>query len=156
MSAPKASIQSLLDEGFKPDGFGNPGDFATETSGYLARVLASAGLWAAAQVGQSTYDGAAAGTYTVDRLARAETCYAAAVLWQRRIKFIDGGALAGLQTDQYQVIQYLQKQADAAMTEAAACISEAQRITGSDAIPGSVLASGTLETGRFPSTAGAA
>lgn len=150
MSATKATIQSLLDEGFKADGFGNPGDFAIEQTGYLARVLASAGLWAAAQVGQSTYDSAAAGSYTADRLARAETCYAAAVLWQRRIKFIDAGAVAGLQTDQYQVIQYLQKQADAAMAEAATCIIEATRDSGSDAIPGSALATGTVQTGRYP------
>lgn len=154
MSVPKATIQALLDEGFTADGFGSPADFQTADTGYLARVLALAGAWCAQRVGQTNYDAAASPDYAFQQMARAETLYASVVLWQRRIKFMDGAATAGLQADQYKVIQYLQKQADAAMQAAFDSVAEALRALGldaADATPGSNLSTSTVETGRFPS-----
>lgn len=153
MSAPKSTIQALQDEGFTADGFGSPADFDTAGTGYLARVLVLAGAWAAQRVGQAVYDATTAG-YAFQQLARAETLYASAVLWTRRIKFMDGAATAGLQADQYKVIQYLQKQADTAMQAAFDSVAEALRALGldaADATPGSNLSTSTVETGRFPS-----
>lgn len=153
MSAPKSTIQALLDEGFTADGFGSPADFTTDGTGYLARLLTLAGAWVAQRVGQTNYDATTDG-YAFQQMARAETMYASAVLWQRRTKFMDGAAAAGLQADQYKVIQYLQKQADAAIQAAFDSVAEAMRALGldaADATPGSNLSSTTVETGRFPS-----
>jgi len=154
VSAPKATIQALQDEGFTADGFGSPADFATPDTGYLARVLVLAGAWCAQRVGQDNYDAVQSSDYAFQQMARAETLYASAVLWQRRIKFMDGAATAGLQADQYKVIQYLQKQADAAMQSAFDSVAEALRALGldaADATPGSAMSTSTVETGRFPS-----
>lgn len=155
MSAPKSTIQALLDEGFTADGFGTPADFATAGTGYLARLLTLAGAWVAQRVTQTTYDATTDSTsYAFQQMARAETLYASAVLWARRTKFMDGAATAGLQADQYKIIQYLQKQADSAMQAAFDSVAEALRALGmdaADATPGSNLSTSTVETGRFPS-----
>lgn len=153
MSAPKATVQDMLDEGFLSPDFGSPADFVTADTGYLARALAIAGRWVAARVGQNYYAAAATGTYACDQMARAEVHYASAMLWTRRSKFLDAQAGAGLQNDQYKVLQYLATLAGDAYTMALSEVADAIRASGGDAsasIPGSALSSGTLETGRYP------
>jgi hypothetical protein len=152
VSAPKATVQDLLDEGFATADFGSPEDFALADTGYLARALALAGRWVAARVTQAFYDAAQANTFACDQMARAEVHYASALLWNRRSKFLDAQAGAGLQNDQYKVLQYLGTLASNALAAAIAEAAEAIRASGGDAsqsFPGSALSSGTLETGRY-------
>jgi len=155
VSAPKATVQDLLDEGFLAADFGSPPDFVTADTGYLARALLLAGRWVAARVGQAFYDAAQADTFACDQMARAEVHYASAMLWNRRSKFLDANAGAGLQNDQYKVLAYLQTMAANALDAALGEVAEAIRASGGDAsqsFPGSALSSGTIETGRYPSS----
>lgn len=93
---PKATVQQLIDAGFRSEQFGTPDDFAA-ADGYLARVIAEASGIVRLNVGGGLYDD------TLDqqaaswlRLQRAELCAAKAELWTRRAAFIDSNASQGL------------------------------------------------------------
>lgn len=89
---PKATIQELQDFGFKPQQFGNPPDFATAGTGYLARVLNDVGVFVRDQVGGAAYDAQVAGTPAEMYTRLAEKYFAAAELTTRRETFKDSDA----------------------------------------------------------------
>lgn len=89
---PKATIQELQDFGFKAMQFGNPADFATAATGYLARVLNDVGVFVRDQVGAAAYDAQTAGTLAEMHTRLAEKYFAAAELTARRETFKDSDA----------------------------------------------------------------
>lgn len=157
MSDPKASVQDLKDEGFNASQFGSPADFDTATTGYLAKVLKSAGLWVEQKMGVATYASLPAGSYAEDCARQAEVGYATAELYHRRYTFVESNASSALAKDQAMVLTELRRRAAEALQTALYWLGEGMRASGVDdgaVYDGSGLASGVVETGRYPSLAG--
>lgn len=153
MSNSKATVADLQDEGFVDAQFGVPADFATPTTGYLARVLTSAGLWVEQKCGAAVYAAMPSGSYAEDCARKAEVQYASAELFRRRYSFVEGSAASASNKDQSMVLAELRKKAAEALQDATYWLGEACRAAGVDDAPlydGSGLASGIVETGRYP------
>ena len=88
----KATVQDLLDFGFKAQQFGNPADFATASTGYLARVLNDAATFVRDQIGAAAYDALVATSADELHTRLAEKYFAAAELTTRRETFKDSDA----------------------------------------------------------------
>lgn len=116
---PKATIQFLLDSGFRAEQFGMPADFVTASSGYLARVLHDAESLVRANVGNLAYDTTPADSVQNLRLRRAEECAARAELWTRRAAFIDGSSVQGMDSAAWQERREYLRHADNAAAECA-------------------------------------
>lgn len=154
MSAPKATIADLQDEGFTAAQFGMPADFATST-GYLARVLKSASLWVEQKCGAAVYAAMVDGSYAEDSARQAEVQYAAMVLYRRRYAYYESNAASGSNKDEAMVLAELRRQAEAALQNALYWLGEALRASNVDdsgLYDGSGMAAGTVETGRYPPT----
>ena len=96
---PKAVIQDVLDEGFRPAQFGFSDNATTgwnDSDGTIDRVLSAAGRWARDALGAATYDAVVDPTYAFDCLARAEICYCKTVLFKRRVAFLDSTGTVGM------------------------------------------------------------
>lgn len=93
----KVTIQDVTDAGFRAEQFGTPSDFATQATGYIARIIVDAAIWVTAQVGSSVYAAATSGSIDELRLKRAELCYVKAELWRRRAAFLDANAFSALE-----------------------------------------------------------
>lgn len=159
MSDPKASLQDLLDEGFTASQFGMPADFDTASTGYLARVMKSASLWVEQKCTAAIYAAMPTGSYAEDAARQAEVAYASAELFRRRYTFMDGNASSALAKDQAMVLTELRKRAADALQTAQYWLGEAIRASGaddSDTYDGSGMATGMVETGRYPSLTGGA
>ncbi|HET6805320.1 MAG TPA: hypothetical protein VFH59_07775 [Frateuria sp.] len=149
----KASINDVLDEGFNTQQFGAPGDWSDPATGYLARVLANAGRWVEAKMGAPVYAALAADSYANDCAAKAEVQYASAELFRRRYAFVEAGASAGMNKDQATLLAELRRKSAEALQNATYWLGEALRASGVDdgvVYEGSGLASGMVETGRYP------
>lgn len=146
----KAAITDIVNAGFRAEQFGNPADWATATTGYVAVELARAGRWAEARLGAAAYAAAVAGQYVFDLLVLAETHRTASALWRRRASFCDANISVGLQESQYmERREYL---AHAAEADAAAeqAISDAiVENGGSVELPGTGISVGHVEVGAF-------
>lgn len=92
----KATIQQVLNCGFRAEQFGTPADFETATTGYLAQLIADASVMVAAAVGAAAYAAAVAPSIGELRLRNAELCACKAELWKRRAAFLDHNAMASL------------------------------------------------------------
>ncbi len=145
--AAKATIQDILDAGFREAQFGTPPDW-TDEDGYLARVLADASTWAQVLYG-SGYD---AVTVLTDpaahhRLRQAELCYASGVLWKRRAAFIDSNAASALDN----LVHADRREFEAQAARAFECAEDwlAQAIGGASATPGSTAVLAHAESGPF-------
>jgi hypothetical protein len=153
----KATVQNLLDEGVRPEQFGFASASGPEWSGndgYLARALAPAAGWARERLGGAVYDALAAGTYAHDCTVRAEVCHARALLFTRRVSFLDSQATVGLGAADSAYLNRREMLAHA--EEARRCaqyeIAEAIRATGGDvaATMEGGASFGYIETGAFP------
>lgn len=155
----KATIQDVLDEGFRPAQFGLA-DNATagwnDAGGYVDRVLQSAGRWARDALGADAYAAVVADTWPFDCLSRAEVCYCKTVLFKRRVAFLDssGSVSMGARDTQYVDRREMLAHADAAWQCAQDALAAAIRATGGDPatlIDGVGASFGHIETGGFPS-----
>lgn len=158
MSTPKATIADLKDEGFVASQFGGAPDFETATTGVLARVLVSAGLWVESKCGVAAYAAMPDGSYAEDCARKAEVMYASAVLFRRRYTFVESNASRAMDKDNATVLAELRRKADTALQDATYWLGEALRASGVDDAAlygGSALATGIVETGRYPLTSGA-
>lgn len=157
-----ATIQDILDEGFRAPQFGLPDKQAagwSDPDGYLDRVLRQASRWASEKIG-SAYASLVPNSYAGDCTARAETCYVKHVLFKRRVAFLDSSGVAGAGARD---VQYLDRRemlahAESAWQCAQDAIAEAIRATGGD--PTETMSGGAsfghVETGRFPLLSGGA
>lgn len=147
--AAKCTIARLVDAGFRQEQFGTPADFATAGTGYLARVLADVSAWARERFGAAAYDALAVDTdATYIRLAEAEKYKAAAELWRRRVGFLDANAMQGREGLAYLTQRECYAHAQQCDDMAEEFLQAA--INGPDNTPGSLIAVGIVETGRFP------
>lgn len=154
----KATIQDLLDEGFRPEQFGfatgNPVGWA-DPGGYLARLLADAGAWASSKIGDAAYAALAPGSYALSCTRQAEVQYSRALLFKRRVAFFDSSAHVSLQFPAYSERRGYADDANRSMLCATEAIAEAMRELGMD--PASVLgggvSTGVVESGRFAESA---
>ncbi|MGH8083868.1 MAG: hypothetical protein ACREPV_01150 [Lysobacter sp.] len=149
--AAKASIQDITDAGFKAAQFGTPADWETADTGYLARILSPASIWAEAQFGS----GYAAATLadapaTFERLRQAELCYVRAELWKRRAAFIDANAVSSLENLAHSDRREFEAQAARAWQCAEDWMAQAKG--DGAATPGSAGVLTYAETGPYAST----
>lgn len=160
----KATIQDILDEGFRPAQFGMA-DNATvgwsDAGGFVDRVLQGAGRWAADRIGAAEYAAAVSPSYVHDRLVRAEVCYSKAILFGRRVGFLDasGTVSVAARDMQYTDRREMLAHAAAAFECAQIALSDAIRAVGGDPsvlIDGVGASFGHVETGPFPPQAATA
>jgi hypothetical protein len=145
--AAKVTLQDITDAGFKAAQFGTPADWATETNGYLARLIKRAELWAQGKFGTAAYDAVAENTTTHERLRSAELCWCSAHLWKRRAGFIDSNAVSSMEG-----LAYLdRREFEAQATRAFECADEnmALAIGGEDVVTGSGVALVGVESGPY-------
>lgn len=143
----KATVQNLLDAGFRPEQFGSPPDFEGDT-GYLGKVLTVSGRWAEQRFGLAAYAVVAAPSFVHDALAHAETYHASAQLWRRRVGFLDANAMASRDAG----FEYLNRRE--MLAHASECDDQAElwigkAIDGPASVDGSAIAVGLVESGRF-------
>lgn len=156
MSTPKASTDDLQDEGFVAAQFGQ--DESTFVA-YLTRVLVSASLWVEQKCTPVVYALLDVSTYAGDSARRAEVAYCSAVLFRRRYAQVDAAVVNGLNKDQALLLAELRKKEADALQDATYWLGESLRAAGVDdaaLYDGSAMASGTVETGRYPLTTGSA
>ena len=157
---PKATIQTILAEGFQPEQFGFNSGATTgwnDSGGYLDLLVVEAGFWAEAKVGAAVYAAVADPSYANNCLRQAETCYVSALLFKRRIKFFDGSANMGLKSPLYAERRGYAADADRASICAESFLAEAQRALGvdvTDNIPGIGASLAVVESGRYALTSG--
>lgn len=146
----KVAIQQIIDAGFSSTQFGTPADWDTPSTGYLARVIDEAALWAAAKVGQSAYDAAVDGVAKL-RLARAELCYVKAELWRRRAAFLDSNAQSALDGGNGEYLNRREFLAHAEQADACAAfwIDEFTSAGNGAALAGSGATLGYVATGPY-------
>ncbi len=151
MGTPKATTADLQDEGFTATQFG--GLAAADFLAYLTRVITSASLWVEQKCTAAAYAAMPAGSYAEDSARQAETNYAAAVLFRRRIVFYEANAASGNNKDEAMVLAELRKHHDARLQDANYWLGEAMRAMGIDEstlYDGTGVVSGFVETGRYP------
>lgn len=151
MTTPKATSADLQDEGFTADQFG--GLDGTAFTAYLTKVITSASLWVEQKCTPAAYAAAASTTYAGDCAQKAEVNYAAAVLFRRRVAFYESNASSGNNKDEAMVLAELRKHADLRLQDAKYWLGEAMRAMGIDETElydGTAVASGFVETGRYP------
>lgn len=155
---PKAVIQDVLDEGFRPAQFGFADNATTgwnDSDGYIDRVLSAAGRWTRDAIGLAAYDAVVDPSFAFDCLTRAEVCYSKTVLFKRRVAFLDSSGSVGMgaRDTQYLDRREMLAHADAAWDCAQAALADAIRATGGDPttlIDGVGASVGHIETGGFP------
>lgn len=158
----KAVAQDLINEGFRVDQFGAPAGFESD---FLPDVLLAAELWARDALGDTAYDSAAKDAATValklafQQLRTAEVAHASAALWRRRALAVDSNAVAGQTGLEYLNRREYLEHATAAEARARESLGYAATrlgITLDDNTPGSAIAVGHVETGRFPAASSTA
>lgn len=148
----KATIQDILDEGFRPEQFGLADSSAwSDQGGYLDRALADAALWARARLGAAAYDGLVPNTYATSCVKMAEVQYVRAMLFKRRVAFFDSAANLSLQFPAYSERRGYADDANRSMLCAQEAIAEAMRELGMDASAalGGGISTTVVESGRF-------
>lgn len=145
--AAKVSIQDIIDAGFRAEQFGTPVDWATADTGYLARLIGRASLWAQGRMGAEAYSAVSAATPLFERVRAAELCWVSAQLWKRRAGFIDSNAVSAMEN-----LAYLdRREFEAQATRAFECAEEniALAAGGETAFAGTGAALVGVETGPF-------
>lgn len=153
MTTPKATHDDLLDEGFTAIQFNVVIDF----NAWLDKVLQSAALWVEQKCGAAVYAALPVDSYAEDCARKAEVAYASAVLYRRRYTAVDTAVTNGLQKDQAMLMAELRKRETSALQDANYWLGEALSASGLDdttILDGTGLASGVVETGRYPPTVG--
>lgn len=98
---PQVTLQDVIDAGFKAEQFGTPSDWDTADTGYLARLIARAGIWAQGRLGDAAYAALVADTPEAEHVRTAELCWVRGHLWNRRAGFIDSNAVSALESLAY-------------------------------------------------------
>lgn len=145
--AAKVTQQDIDDAGFRPAQFGTPTDWATNTTGYIARLLARAEVWARGRFGDAAYTALAANTTVYERVRAAELCWVSGHLWKRRAGFIDSNAASSMES-----LAYLdRREFEAQATRSFDCADEnmALAIGGEDASPGYGAGLAGVESGPY-------
>lgn len=143
----QATVQDILDEGFRPEQFGfqtNSPEGWADANGYLARVGKDAELWARSRLGSAVYAALAADTYPQSCVKMAEVQYVRAILFKRRVAFFDGAANMSLQFPAHSERRGYADDAHRSMLCAEQAIAEAMRELGLD--PSSALGGGMSTT----------
>lgn len=156
MTTPKATHDDLLDEGFMAVQFNVA---AADFTPWLDKVLKSAALWVEQKCGATVYADMPSESYAEDSARKAEVAYASAVLYRRRYTAVDASVTNGLQKDQAMLLAELRKKEADAVQDANYWLGEAMLASGLDdtgLYAGTGLASGVVETGRYPSAIGRA
>jgi hypothetical protein len=157
----KAVAQDLVDAGFREELF--PGAVGFD-SDYLPRVLTAAATWSEALVGEAAYASATKTAATAklraafESLRAAEIAQAGAELWKRRAAMVEGNAVNGLQDPGANRLSFTDI-ADRFAAEARDHIERAAAWLGvsiDDTTPGSAIAVGHVETGRYPAASSTA
>ena len=147
---PKATIQNVIDAGFRTAQFGTPADWSVAGSGYLARVLADAATTVEDRVGSAAYAAATSGAQFL-RLARAELCWTKAELWRRRAAFLDSNAFTAKEGNPSAAAERASYLKHAEAAEACYLSNIDLFETGGDATAlGSGASLGYVESGPFP------
>lgn len=145
--AAKVTQQDIEDAGFRPAQFGTPDDWETADTGYIARLLKRAEVWARGRFGEAAYAALVAETVVYERVRSAELCWVSAQLWKRRAGFIDSNAASSMES-----LAYLdRREFEAQATRSFECADEnmALAIGGEDASPGYGAGLTGVETGPF-------
>lgn len=151
----KATPADLTAEGFDRKNFGLQPGAGTDAAwtAYLQSVLDEAGAWAQHRVGDTAYAASASPDYAFFALRRAELCYAALLLWNRRVAFHDASAVTDRQEGQYAERREYLRHAQAALECANSNLAEAMQALGLDPatqLDGVGSSVGYIETGRYP------
>lgn len=118
----KATIQYLIDSGFRAEQFGQDTAFA-DADPYLQRVLDDAEGLVRINIGNDAYDATTdEESLQYRRLVRAEEEASKAELWSRRAAFIDGSAAQAMDKSVYQERAEYRRAASAAQAAASAWI----------------------------------
>lgn len=132
----KATIANITALGFDAQQFGNPSDWATATTGYLALILSDKSIEVQAAVGDAAYADAVTGGTTAQllaftRLKDAEVALVEAELWRRLEAFERTQAVAG-RDGQYpeSMSSRLLKNAEAAEDRAWAAVAKVNGARG--------------------------
>lgn len=151
----KVTAQLVKDSGFRPEQFGTPGGatgaIVTGASfdAYLAPVLEEAELWARSVVGDTAYDGAGPTTAAGLRLRNAELCYVKAILWRRRMAFVDSNAQAGLDGNSSEYLNRRELEAHAAAADECAARWMQQFLDGGPLLQDAGVQAGHVTTGPY-------
>lgn len=145
--AAKVSIQDITDAGFRAAQFGTPADWDSAGSGYLARLIARAEVWARGRYGSGAYDSVAQDTPAHESLRAAEACFVAHHLWKRRAAFIDSNAASSHDNQVYLDRREFEAQAVRAWECAEA--NMAQAISGPTETPGQAVVLAHAVSGPF-------
>lgn len=145
--AAKVTRQDIEDSGFRREQFGTPSDWDTATSGYLARLMARAEIWAQGRFGLAAYAAVPSSSVTEERIRSAELCWISGHLWKRRAAFIDSNAVSSMEG-----LAYLdRREFDAQATRAFECAEENMvlAIGGEETISGAGASLVGIESGPF-------
>ena len=155
---PKVTAQHVKDAGFRAEQFGTPGAApgvvvsGADFDAYLTPVLADAETWASDIVGATPY--AAATGATLLRLRHAELCYVKAVLWRRRMAFIDSNGQSGLDGNGSEYLNRREFEAHAKEADACAAHWMQQVIDGGPLLQDAGVRMGHVESGPYRSPRG--
>jgi hypothetical protein len=158
----KAVAQDLVDAGFREELFPGVVGFLSD---YLPRVLTAAARWAEALIGDAAYASATASATTAklraafEALRAAEIAAGSAELWERRAATVEANAVAGLTGLEYLNRREYFEQARQARERAREHIERAAAwldVSIDDTTPGSGIAVGHVETGRYPAASATA
>lgn len=145
--AAKVTLQDITDAGFRAEQFGTPADWDTPGSGYLARLMARAELWARGRFGSGAYDQLSEASPEHEALRAAEGCFVAHHLWKRRAAFIDSNAVSSREDTTY--LNRREFEAQAARALECAESSMAIAIGGPHAAPGHAVVLTAAVSGPF-------
>lgn len=143
----KVTIAQVTDDGFRAEQFGTPSDWATASTGYLARLIADAALWVARKIDSATY--AAASGSLLYALRMAELCYCRAQLWKRRAAFLDSNAFTALEQGAAPERKQYLEQSEQAMQCALDWLASAEAGGTDDVYTGTGAALVFTETGPY-------
>lgn len=138
----KATLPQIQRLGFSAAQFGDPDDWLTPGTGYLAEILTSVGTFVRDEVGASGYDAATGSTLT--DITEAEKALVSAELWRRRAAFMDSSASLGNSDSAYLIIREYLGNGDKAEERGLELIA---KVKGSSVNGG--IAVGVVESGHF-------
>lgn len=142
--AAKVTVQDIEDAGFAPAQFGSPLDWSVDGTGYLARVIARASLWAHGAFGLA-YDAVPENSPAFEHLRAAELCWVRAELWRRRAAFIDSNAVSAMDN----LVHADRREFEAQAARAWECAQDAMALATGGGPRGSGLGFAAVETGPF-------
>lgn len=151
----KAAISDITDFGFQPQQFGDPDNWDTADTGYVARVLKDVAREVRVAVGAARYDAAAddgsdAQQLDFTNIKRAEVYLAAAVLYRRLEAWNSGNTRVGRDGETEAPNARVLNNADRMTTLANEYIARVQVVSNTS---GANPAFGMVETGPYPETA---